>query len=74
MSARARAAEVGIGPRLGRGTSRRVGEERRVVDTVTYYGGLRRNVRRYDARAALNIPEAALSTAALDRYCIEPDS
>jgi hypothetical protein len=43
-----------------------------VVDTVTHYGGPRRNVRRYDARATLNIPETALGAAALDRYCVEP--
>jgi hypothetical protein len=59
---------------LGRGTSSRVGEERRVVDSVTYYGGLRRNVRRYGARAALSIPETALGAAALDRRCVEPIS
>jgi hypothetical protein len=59
---------------LSRGTSPPVGEERRVVDTVTYYGGLRRNVRRYDARATLNIRETALSAAARDRRRVEPVS
>jgi hypothetical protein len=59
---------------LGRGTSPSVGEERRVIDTVTYCGGFRRNVRRYGARAALNIPETALRAAAFDRHCVEPVS
>jgi hypothetical protein len=59
-------------PTLGRGTSNSLGEERRVVDTVTYYSGLRRNVRRYDVRATLNIPKAALGAAALERRCVEP--
>jgi hypothetical protein len=59
---------------LGCGTALAIGEERRVIDTVTYYGGLRRNVRRYSARAALNIPETTLSAAARERHCIEPVS
>jgi hypothetical protein len=67
--------EKRIEPRLRRGTSPRVGEERRVVDTVTCYGGLRRNVRRYDARATLNIREMAFGAAALARcHCVEPVS